>query len=303
MRRWSQVGSEEVSLAPALVALMAASSFALGSVLQQRGALHTPAGEGDPQFLLQIIREPVWLAGALLQACGWFLQAIALEQGSLVVVQSLCTLSLVFALPLGAGLTAQHVGRRTILGAGLTLIGIVTFLVVGEPQAGESVASPATVVAWGFIVAAAMLGLSGVARRRRGPGAAALFASAAGISFGLQAAATKLFVTDLGGGLGAILTMPTTYVLIASALAGFALQQSALKTGFLAPAMAASNASTLAASVLLGVVLFGESISSGAGHLPIALGALALAVIGVALLAVPDRRPMPAAPVAAGGRG
>jgi hypothetical protein len=142
-------------------------------------------------------------------------------------------------------------------------------------------------------VAVAMLALSGIARRRRGPVAAALFASAAGISFGLQAAATKLFVTDLGGGLGAILAMPTTYVLIVSALAGFALQQSALKTGFLAPALAASNASTLATSVLLGVVLFGESISGDGGRTPVAIGALAVAVVGVVLLALPDEPSKP----------
>jgi len=276
-------------LAPAIVALLAALAFALGSVLQQRGTLEAPAGEGDPRFLVQIIREPIWLAGASLQGCGWLLQALALEQGSLVVVQSLCTLSLVFALPLGARLTSQRIGRRTIAGAALTFLGIVAFLVVGQPGGGGSIASAAAVLTWGCIVAVAMLVLSRVARRRRGPAAAALFAGAAGMSFGLQAAATKLFVTDLGGGLAAILAMPTTYVLIVSALAGFALQQSALKTGFLAPAIAASNATTLATSVLLGVVLFGESIAGDGGHLPVAVGALAIAVVGVVLLALPEQ--------------
>ena len=274
-----------------LLALLAAFSFAIGSALQQRGALRTPAQEGDPRFLRQIIGEPVWILGASLQAGGWFLQAAALERGSLVLVQSLCALSLVFALPLGARLTAQHVGRRSIVGAGCTLIGIVTFLAVGQPQGGAAVADTPTLLTWGFIVGAAMVVLARVASRRRGPVAAALFATAAGISFGLQAAVTKVFVTDLGNGLAAILTMPATYVLILSALAGFALQQSALKSGFLAPAMAASNASTLATSVLLGVVLFGESISADPGHLPIAVCSLAVAVIGVVLLATPDTRP------------
>jgi len=99
-----------------------------------------------------------------------------------------------------------------------------------------------------------------------------------------------VFVGQLGYGLGAILTMWTTYALIASALAGFALQQSALKTGFLAPAMAASNASTLVTSVFLGVLLFQESISNGQGRLAPALFALALAIFGVVLLASPEYR-------------
>ena len=52
--------------------------------------------------------------------------------------------------------------------------------------------------------------------------------------------------------------------------------------------MAASNASTLAMSVLLGVTLFQESISQSQGRLSPALIGLALAVIGVALLASPE---------------
>jgi hypothetical protein len=95
-----------------------------------------------------------------------------------------------------------------------------------------------------------------------------LFATAAGIGFGIQAAVTKEFMGQLGYGLGVILTSWTTYALIISALAGFALQQSALKTGYLAPAMAASNAASLTTSVLLGVVLFEETISKGQGSLP-----------------------------------
>jgi hypothetical protein len=111
-----------------------------------------------------------------------------------------------------------------------------------------------------------------------------------GLGFAFQAAVTKVFVTQLGYGLGAILSTWITYALILSALAGFALQQSALKTGFLAPAMAACNASTLAMSVLLGVTLFQETISHGQGRLPPALFGLALAIVGVVLLASPDPR-------------
>jgi drug/metabolite transporter (DMT)-like permease len=205
------------------LALLSAFSFALGTVLQQRGTLQTSAKEGDPRFLAEIIRMPVWLAGGSLQVCGWVLQAIALGRGSFVVVQSLCALSLVFALPLGVRITGQRVGRRSILGACMTLIGIVILVTAGQPQAGT--------------------------------------------------------------------TLPGTAALILSALAGFALQQSALKTGFLAPAMAASNTATLMMSVLLGLTLFQESISRDQGSLVPALIGLTLAALGVILLASPDFGP------------
>jgi drug/metabolite transporter (DMT)-like permease len=273
-----------------LLALLAALSFALGSVFQQRGTLQTSAKEGDSRFLLEILHKPVWLMGGLFQVSGWTLQAAALDRGSLVVVQSLCALSLVLALPLGVKFTGQQVGRRSIIGAGATFVGIVAFLGLGQPQGGIS--QPETSAWWacGLTIVAIMFLLSGLARRRRGAIAAALFATAAGIGFGFQAAVTKVFVDLIGNGLGVILTSWTTYALIISALAGFALQQSALKTSFLAPAMAASNAASLATSVFLGVILFEETISKGQGRLPPALFALALAIFGVILLAYPQNR-------------
>jgi drug/metabolite transporter (DMT)-like permease len=279
-------------MSPYILALLSALSFALGTVLQQRGTLQTSAKEGDPRFLAEIIRKPVWLLGGSLQVCGWVLQALALDRGSFVVVQSLCALSLVIALPLGVRLTDQHIGRRSILGAFLTLIGIVLFVAVGQPQSGASLPEASAWLRSGLVITALMLFLAWLAYRRRGPVSAALFASAAGFGFAYQAAVTKLFMSQIGYGLAVILTTWTTYALILSALAGFALQQSALKTGFLAPAMAASNAATLAMSVLLGVTLFQESISNGQGRLLPALISLALAIIGVILLASPDARPL-----------
>jgi drug/metabolite transporter (DMT)-like permease len=238
------------------------------------------------------------LCGAGLQACGWVLQAAALDRGTLLVVQSLCALSLVFALPLGVRLTGQHVNRRSIAGAAATVAGVVLFIAVGQPAGGTS-RPPAS--AWwtsGVVIGVVMAFLAGVARRRRGGVAAAVFATAAGLGFAFQAAVTKVFVTELGNGVAGLLASWTTYVLILSALAGFVLQQSALKTGSLAPAIAASNASTLVASVVLGVVIFEESLSGG-GRLVVAILGLVLAAVGVVLLAVPPRSKSPSAAPAA----
>jgi hypothetical protein len=66
---------------------------------------------------------------------------------------------------------------------------------------------------------------------------------------------------------------------------GFVLQQSALRTDVLAPAMASSNALTLFASVIFGLTVFGESLSHGHGRLVPAIIGLAFALIGIVLLA------------------
>ncbi len=277
------------------LALLAAIAFAGGSVFQQKGTLSTSDGDGHPSFLVQIVREPVWLAGALLQAAGWVLQAVALDKGPLVVVQSVTTLSLVFALPLGARLTGQVISPRVVAGAAAVVVGIVLFLSVGSPKGGTT--NPAASEWWSAclvtLVLVAGAGLSG--RHRTGAPRALLFGVAAGFGFGLQTAVTKQFVTVVGHGLGAIFASWTIYVLIISAVSGFVLQQSALKTGVLAPALASSNAVTLFAGVILGITVFGETLAHGDGRLVPAVLGLAAALAGVAMLAGAPQ-PQPADP-------
>ena len=96
---------------------------------------------------------------------------------------------------------------------------------------------------------------------------------------------TKVFVGELHHGFGALLSSWTSYALILSAVLGFTLQQSALKTGVLAPAMASSNAMTLFASTLLGSILFDETLAHGDGRLIPAVIGLAAALVGVSVLA------------------
>lgn len=268
-----------------ILALLAAFAFALGNVLQQKGTLETPAEGDDPRFFVQILRRPVWLAGGASQMAGWILQAVALDTGSLIVVQSLTTMSLVIALPLGRRITGQEVTRQVWLGAAAMVAGILLFLSVGSPQGGTS--TPPASAWWSAglsaIVLIVILGRMG--RTRQGAAKALLFGSAAGIAFALQAAVTKVFVTVVGQGLSAVLSSWTIYVLIASALVGFVLQQSALKTGILAPAMASSNAVTLFGSVVFGATVFGEKLSSGGARLAPAVVGLGVALIGIVLLA------------------
>jgi len=269
----------------ALLALLAATAFAFGNVLQQKGTLEAPASGDDPHFLAQILKRPVWLAGGALQVSGWVLQAAALDRGSLVVVQSLCAMSLVIALPVGARLTNQQVDRRVVLGAVAMIAGIVLFLSVGQPQKG--VAHPSAAAWWSACISAGVIVvvLARVGRRHAGAVRALYFGAAAGVGFALQASVTKEFMSIFGGGLNAIVHSWTTYALVASAVVGFVLQQSALKTGVLAPAMASSNAVTLFGSVIFGVTIFEEKLSNGSTRLAPALVGLAVALVGVVLLA------------------
>ena len=209
-------------------------AFALGNVLQQKDTLETSAGAKDPHFLVQILREPVWLAGLSAQALGWVLQAVALDKGPLSVVQSITTISIVIALPFGVWLTDQKLSPKVILGAAAAVIGIVLFLSVGAHKGGTS--QPSALAWWiaGLVTLVVVVVIAAVGRRHSGATAALLLGAAAGFLFALRAAVTKVFVTEVDHGVVNPLEHWPAYVLALSAIGGLVLQQSALKTDVLA---------------------------------------------------------------------
>jgi drug/metabolite transporter (DMT)-like permease len=271
----------------AVLAFFAACVFALGNVLQQRGALRTTSPGESSRFLLQLFRHPVWLVGGALQIAGFAAQIVALGIGSLLVVQAIVVTNFVIALPFGVWLTDQHVGRRQVLGALVTVAGLVLFLVGGRPSGGTN---HVAVVAWiaclaGFVVA---LALCDVVARRVGPApAAALLGTASGVAFGMQAGLVKA-LAHVGGGVGGVFTSWLLYVLLVVGIAGFVYQQRGLKVGVLAPTMAAANVTQLVTSVALGVALFAETLGRGATGLAFAVPGLMLMVAGILTLSVGD---------------
>ena len=116
------------------LAVAAAFLFALGTVLQQRGAVAEPSGasaRGAARLLVRLSRRPIWIGGILTDGLGFGFQAVALGIGKLVAVQPILATSLIFSLPLGARLTDQRVSRRDLLGAVAVTAGLAVFLVVG----------------------------------------------------------------------------------------------------------------------------------------------------------------------------
>lgn len=268
-----------------ILALLAATAFALGTVLQQKGTLAgAPAeGAGGVRFLAGLFTRPVWLLGGVVTAVGAVLNALALHLGTLAGVQALTTLSLVIALPFGAWLTSQRITGTVWLGAGTLVAGIVLFVTAGAPQPGTG--SPSAADWWAAgLGSAALGGLLVRAGRGRSPAVrAVVFGMGAGVGFGLASALTKAVTGLAGQGLAAVLTGWELWALLAAGVAGLFLGQSALRTGVLAPAMAATNAVTLLASVTLGITVFGERLHSGGGRLALVVVGLALVLVGVVL--------------------
>jgi drug/metabolite transporter (DMT)-like permease len=273
------------------LALIAAALFALGSVLQQKAGADAPTIGARSGLLLQMVRRPVWLAGVAADGLAFVAQAAALGIGRLAVVQPLLVASVVFALPLGAWLGDQRVGRREVIAAIALLAGLGAFIVVADPAGGHDGAG---LGAW--LIAAAACGgpcvvLTLLAPREPGSRRAALLGAAAGILFALSAALTKTVVSELDNGVLTIVTTWPLYGLIAVGYVSMTLNQMSLDAGALAATMATSTALDPIASVVLGLTLFRESMSAGPIEVLVILAALVVVVGAMIVLARDQDQP------------
>jgi drug/metabolite transporter (DMT)-like permease len=273
------------------LALIAAALFALGSVLQQKAGADAPTIGARSGLLLEMARRPVWLAGVAADGLAFVAQAAALGIGRLAVVQPLLVASVVFALPLGAWLGGQRVGRREVIAAIALLAGLGAFIVVADPAGGHDGAG---LGAW--LIAAAACGgpcvaLTLLAPREPGSRRAALLGAAAGILFALSAALTKTVVSELDNGILTIITTWPLYGLIAVGYVSMTLNQMSLDAGALAATMATSTALDPIASVVLGLTLFRESMSARPIEVLVILIALVVIVGAMIVLARDQAQP------------
>jgi drug/metabolite transporter (DMT)-like permease len=277
----------------ALLALLAAVLFALSAALQQRGqftlARHGRKVEGLAG-LFRLLAVPVWLLGTLILIGGYATQGAALDRGKLVVVQPLLVTTIVWALPLGYWLTAQHIERRQVLGAGVVVIGLALFVLVGDPNAGVDNASTrhfvVAMLATTAVVAVLLLWL----HTKPAPATrAAVLGVCAGLYFGLSATFAKPVINDLHTSIAHTAADWRTWALLGFGFVAFLIQQLSLATGQLAPAMAAVSVSNPAVSVLLGIALYEERLTRPGWHIGVAIVALLTAFAGAVIITLANR--------------
>src|SRR5579875_2419606 len=101
-----------------VLSLVAALFFAAGYVLQYHEAHEAPERLFlSPRLLLELAKHKIWLFGIAAMVVGDGLQALALDKGSLAIVEPVLTASLLFALPLSAAWRRETLRRREWLGA------------------------------------------------------------------------------------------------------------------------------------------------------------------------------------------
>jgi len=277
----------------AFLALLAAVFFALSAALQQRGQFVLARG-GDAvkgiAGLLRLLAVPIWLLGTLILLLGYATQGAALDRGKLVVVQPLLVTTIVWALPLGRWLTDQQVTSRQVLGAGVVVVGLAMFVLVGDPDAGVDNAPASSFVIAALIIGAIAAALLLWLRTKTSKALhAAVLGVCAGLFYGLSASFSKPVINDLHVSIADAAGDWRTWALLGFGFIAFVIQQLSLATGQLAPAMAAVSVANPAVSVILGIVMFEERLTRPGWHVVVALAALLAALGGAVLITLANR--------------
>jgi hypothetical protein len=266
----------------AIVALGAASCFAYASALQYQGAREVPRhAPMDPRLFGQLIRRPRWIAAWLPDAAGTGLQAWALAVGALALVQPILVSGLFLAILLEATLRRRAPSRRDLIAVGLSMVGLVAFLVTASPRGGISEPTPRAWAGVGLATAVLVAACLAPARRAAPALRGILLGVATGVLYGLVAALLKVTTARLDLGLRALFTDWYVYALAAVGLAGYLLNQNAFQSGPIAAPLTALTLADPVFSVAVAVTAFHEQLAFTGPRLVVEVIAVAVMAGGV----------------------
>lgn len=268
-----------------LLGLLAAASFAGGSLLQQHAARSVPEHHSlRPSLLLQLARRPIWLGGVVAMVGGYLLQAVALGLGPVALVQPVISTELAFAVPLSIALGQGHGGLREWGGTALTVVGVAVFVAAASPAPGRP--DPGNLL-WVAILLpglTVMAAIATLASGRRGPARANLLGIDAGIAFGLLAVLTKTVAHLAGQGAAAFFGHFEAYAIVAIGSLGFLCSQSAYQAASLASSLPFVVVVEPTVAVLIGATALGEHLALAGGAALFEAAGVCAGVAGVVLL-------------------
>jgi len=266
-------------------ALLAAFANAVNVATQHVASTTDPEKSTGWRFVRYLIRNPLWLFGAVALIGAFAFQAVALHLGTLSVVQTLLMTELVFSLVLRRVWIRQPLSPRAWGSAFLTVVAVSVFIVAAEPRGGQAVPNSGdwSAAILGCAAVAALLSLLGT--RGSGGRRAGLLATASSVVWALESTFIKAMtdtLTRYGIG-GAFLRWPI-YAVALGGVAGTLLTQTVLHVGPLRASQPFLVIVDPLVSIVLSVYLFGEYFTTDVVDLTVASLSFLILCTGVVLL-------------------
>jgi uncharacterized membrane protein len=268
-----------------VLALLAALSNALTSVFQRMGVEDAPEESTMRLSLLtHAMRRGVWLLGFLFMVCAFLFQAFALHVGRISVVQPILTAELLFLVFILWTSFGFKVRAREWIGATAIAAGLSGFLLFAQPGGGEKVPDTGGWIVAGSISVAVIV--AAVVATRRGPRwwKAAMFGTAAAVSFVFTAALIKVVGDYAAKDWVDLFVHWQTYALILFGVTGLFLAQNSFHAGPLAASQSALVLVDPLFSIIIGITLFGDSLRTAGPWGPLEAISLLVMFMGAVFL-------------------
>ncbi|MEZ2121851.1 MULTISPECIES: DMT family transporter [unclassified Corynebacterium] len=265
-----------------LFALASALTIAWGTVIRHRVAEEAP-GDGTTLRntpILAVITRPLWWAGTFAALLGYALQIAALAFGTLLVVQPVLVLSLMFTFPMSAVYDGRRISKAETFWSLVLTIAVAVLVIHGKPRPGLLEPPlerwlPALAVGGLLLYIINRLAYTRVRRQK-----ALLLGVVTGGVMGYVAVLSKAFVdVFVHQGFTGILLSWESYALLGGAILGTAVQQSSFNAGALQQSLPAMTVTEPIFAFALGYTVLGETFSvSGFDWTWMALALLAMIV-------------------------
>jgi hypothetical protein len=248
------------------------------------------AGLGAPQSQSRLrtawylVRQPVWLVGQAFAVGVFVLSAVALYFGELAVVQPLLVVELIFTLVLREFHLHDDIPVRSWYAAGLVCLGLGAFLGLANFHGGTRIPKAldwaVALSVWSIVAGVlVVIGRRGSAARK-----AACLGAAAAVVWSVDASFVKKLTDTLHQhGVAGVFVHWPLYALAVTAVLGAVLTQAAFDAGPLSASQPALLIVDPLASIILGVLIFGEHLDSSAPALIGAVCAVLVMCVGVVL--------------------
>lgn len=271
-----------------LLSVVAAALLGAGYVLQQDAARQAPSALFlRVKLLADLLRRPRWLAGLAAMVAGELLSAWVIGHLVLSLAEPLLATSLLFALALAGPLSGQAVHKTEVAGALILMAGVTALSVARSVRSAQVYVGSYSY--WPFAGAAVLFLaalLAELGRRRPADQRAILTGTSAGLVFGIGDALTRRTIQILDTGHpGVLLTSWPGYALIAVSLAGIWLMESAFNAAPLHTSLPGITAAEPASGILLGIVVFRDSVHVSPGTITLEASGLVALFVGVIMVA------------------
>ena len=293
----------------AVVAALGSSlAYAITAVTEQLSTKRVQRRRAlSPELLLDLIKQPLWLAGVAANVASLALQVVALRFGPLALVEPILVFDLIFA-----GLITAVMKKRAdpVTGVGIVACaaGVAGFLFIARPSGGRLAIGFTEVLPLLIGFAVVLAGCLILARRNATVRPLAL-ATACGAAFAVTDFSIKLVTAELTGGLADLFTHWPLYAVAIIGPMGFLLNQSAFQADtLLAPVLAIITIGDTIGTIALAWIFLDEKLASGPAQIAGEVASLLVMAVGIVVLArrspqttrQPDRAARPADPGAGG---